>query len=127
MRPKTRRANGQRGYFLTDARRYVTPWKAYGTLVDRACRLLWPEIHYDGLSELLRGRVSREGVRAWHNGRRRPPVWVLSVLCEVTRAQARALGALAEECEREVGRRANEVRVPLARGVGGRWLPRGEG
>jgi hypothetical protein len=60
-------------------------------------------------------------------GRRRPPVWVLSVLREVARSRARELDAIVAECDWELARRAAEPpRAPLARGPGGRWLPRGK-
>ena len=55
------------------------------------------------------------------------PVWVLGVLRGVLEQRARESSSLVEELRVELERRANEVRGPLARGPGGKWLPRVRG
>jgi hypothetical protein len=120
-------ARGLRKHHWANVKRHVPAFRRPNTLIDRLCAALDAEDRNNGLSELLGGRVSPEVVRAWRNGRRRPPVWVLSVLGEIARQRARALNALAEECEREIERRRHEPPLVRARGPGGRWLPRPKG
>jgi len=76
------------------------------TVIRRAARVLNPDKPIMALAEL--GRVPRSTAKSWATGRRRPPIWVLTILRDLLTDRQAALSQLIPELEYVIIQRERE-------------------